>query len=65
MSPVDGNLRIVMGHGVVDQFTPDKDAPSVITVSKLEVALSERKTDFIALGDRHSTTKLGTFGAPI
>lgn len=59
LSPIDGKLRIAIGHGIVDQFTPDKDAPSVITVSKLEVALSERKADFIALGDRHSATKLG------
>jgi len=59
LPPVDGTIRIVVGHGVVDQFTPDKDAPSVITVSKLDVALSERKADFIALGDRHSATRLG------
>ena len=59
VSPVDGKIRIVMGHGVVDQFTPDKEAPSVIAVSKMNVALSERKADFIALGDRHSATRLG------
>ena len=59
LSPVDGTIRIVLGHGVVDEFTPDKDSPSVITVSKLEVALRESKADYIALGDRHSTTRLG------
>ncbi len=59
LPPVDGTMRIVVGHGVVDQFTPDKDAPSVITVSKLDVALSEDKANFIALGDRHSATRLG------
>ena len=59
LSAVDETIRIVVGHGVVDRFTPDKDAPSVITVSKLELALSERKANFIALGDRHSATSLG------
>ena len=59
LSPVDGTIRIVVGHGVADQFTPDKDAPAIITVSKLDVALSEGKANFIALGDRHSSTRLG------
>ena len=60
LTPSSGKTRIVMGHGIVDQFTPDKDAPGIISVDKLELALREGKADFIALGDRHSVTKLGS-----
>jgi len=60
LPPSSGKTRIVMGHGIVDLFTPDKDAPGIISVGKLELALSDGKADFIALGDRHSVTKLGS-----
>lgn len=52
-------VRIVAGHGMVDAFTPDKDAPAVLSVDQLEHAIHEGKASFIALGDRHSATKLG------
>jgi DNA repair exonuclease SbcCD nuclease subunit len=60
LSPSRGKTRIVMGHGIVDLFTPDKDAPGIISAGKLELALRDGKADFIALGDRHSVTKLGS-----
>lgn len=60
LSPHSGKTRIVVGHGIVDAFTPDKDAPGVLSVDMLESALREGKAGFIALGDRHSVTKLGT-----
>lgn len=59
LSPIEGTIRIVAGHGIVDLFTPDKEAPAIINVSKLEAAVNEGKASFIALGDRHSATKLG------
>ncbi len=59
LSPAVGIKRICVGHGIVDIFTPDKDAENVIAVSKLEAAISEEKVHFIALGDRHSLTKIG------
>jgi DNA repair exonuclease SbcCD nuclease subunit len=49
-----------VGHGIVDIFTPDKEAENVIAVSKLEAAISEGNVHFIALGDRHSLTKVGS-----
>ena len=59
--PPAGNIkRICVGHGIIDIFTPDKEAENVIAVSKLETAISERKVHFIALGDRHSLTKVGS-----
>ncbi|REJ87276.1 MAG: exonuclease SbcCD subunit D [Planctomycetota bacterium] len=58
----DGSTRIVMGHGIVDAFTPDKEAPAVISASALENAIQEGKAAFIALGDRHSVTRIGESG---
>ena len=60
LPPAVGIKRICVGHGIVDIFTPDKDAENVIAVSKLEAAISEGKVHFIALGDRHSLTKVGS-----
>jgi DNA repair exonuclease SbcCD nuclease subunit len=60
LPPAGSIKRICMGHGIVDIFTPDKEAENVITISKLEAAISEGKVHFIALGDRHSLTKVGS-----
>lgn len=62
LSPTKGTRRIVVGHGIVDRFTPDKDAPAVIAAGNLEKAISDGKADYIALGDRHSVTKLCASG---
>ncbi len=60
LPPAGSVKRIFAGHGVIDIFTPDKEAENVIAVSKLEAAISEGKVHFIALGDRHSLTKVGS-----
>jgi DNA repair exonuclease SbcCD nuclease subunit len=60
LHPATGMTRICMAHGGVDLFTPDRDAPGVIAVATLERALEEGKIHFVALGDRHSLTKLGS-----
>jgi len=60
LPPAGSIKRICVGHGIVDIFTPDKEAENVIAVSKLEAAISEGKVHFIALGDRHSLTKVGS-----
>ena len=59
LEPIDGITRICVAHGVVDYFTPDRDAPAVIAVELLEQAIKDCKVDFIALGDRHSLTRVG------
>ena len=59
LPPAGSIKRICVGHGIIDIFTPDKEAENVIAVSKLEAAISEGKVHFIALGDRHSLTKVG------
>lgn len=53
-------VRICMGHGAVDILTPDRDAAGVIPIATLESAIHEGKVHFVALGDRHSLTKVGT-----
>jgi DNA repair exonuclease SbcCD nuclease subunit len=59
LHPADGMTRICMAHGSVDLFTPDQDAPGLIAVTTLERAIEEGKVHFVALGDRHSLTKVG------
>src|SRR4030042_3024207 len=59
LPPAGSIKRICVGHGIIDIFTPDKEEENVIAVSKLEAAISEGKVHFIALGDRHSLTKVG------
>jgi DNA repair exonuclease SbcCD nuclease subunit len=60
LPPAGSIKRICVGHGIIDIFTPDKEAENVIAVSKLETAISEGKVHFIAFGDRHSLTKVGS-----
>ena len=60
LSPVNGITRICLGHGAVDLLTPDRESACVIAVSALERAIGEGKVHFVALGDRHSLTKVGT-----
>jgi DNA repair exonuclease SbcCD nuclease subunit len=60
LSPASGLTRICIGHGAVDLLTPEPEAAGVIAVAELERAIVEGKIHFIALGDRHSLTKVGT-----
>jgi DNA repair exonuclease SbcCD nuclease subunit len=57
--PANGATRICMGHGAVDTLTPDMESAGIISVAALERALAEGKIHFVALGDRHSLTKVG------
>ena len=61
--PPAGSIKRICvghGHGIIDIFTPDKEAENVIALSKLEAAISEGNVHFIALGDRHSLSKVGS-----
>lgn len=57
-----GVLRVVVGHGAVDQLAPDRDNPALIRVADAEKALLEGRFHYLALGDRHSLTSIGTSG---
>jgi DNA repair exonuclease SbcCD nuclease subunit len=51
--------RIILAHGIVDLFTPAKDDPGVLAAESLDQVIEDRKASFVALGDRHSCTKVG------
>ena len=59
LEPLPGVTRIVLAHGIVDLFTPKKDDPGVLTADSLERVVEDGKVSFVALGDRHSRTKIG------
>jgi DNA repair exonuclease SbcCD nuclease subunit len=60
LPPAAGVIRICAAHGALDLLTPDSDAPGIIEVAALERAIDEKKVHFVALGDRHSVTRVGT-----
>ena len=70
LDPIDsGGVRIAVGHGGVDSLAPDRLDPDLISASRLERALGEHLASYVALGDRHSVTKISDAvwysGAPI
>jgi len=58
VSPAGTMTRIVLAHGGVDVLAPDQEAAGVIPVAKVEQAISEGKLHYLALGDRHSFTRV-------
>jgi len=54
-------LRILVGHGAVDHLGEFHD-PSTIRLAAAEAAIADGKVQYIALGDRHSTTQVGGSG---
>ena len=62
LTPATEITRICLGHGAVDALAPDPAAAGVIAVAVLERAIDEEKVHYVALGDRHSLTKVGTSG---
>ena len=55
-------VRIVVGHGAVDTLSPDKSSPALISRSSLDERIDKGQVHYVALGDRHSTTEVGTSG---
>jgi DNA repair exonuclease SbcCD nuclease subunit len=53
-----GVVRVAVGHGAVDSLSPDRDNPALISLAALESA----PVHYVALGDRHSTTSVGSTG---
>ena len=56
------SLRIIVGHGAIDSMSPDPNEPKVIVLERLEERISAGLIHYVALGDRHSTTNVGTTG---
>lgn len=55
-------IRIVVGHGSVDALSPDPNDPALIGLSLMEEAIRAGSVHYFALGDRHSTTEVGSTG---
>lgn len=60
--PADGTLRILAGHGAADALSPDPTDPALIVLARAEAALAAGQIHYLALGDRHSTTSVGSSG---
>lgn len=59
LPPAPGVTRILVGHGQVDSLAPDASQPGVINQALLTQALAEGRIQYVALGDRHSLTRVG------
>ena len=62
LAPAAGLIRVAVAHGQVDTLSPDPDAPGLVDLGAAERALAESKFHYLALGDRHSVTDVGSTG---
>ncbi|OBK41987.1 DNA repair exonuclease [Mycobacterium sp. 1245111.1] len=60
--PVDGVTRVLVAHGGVDVLDPDPTKPSLIRLAGVEDALARGAIHYVALGDKHSLTDVGSTG---
>jgi DNA repair exonuclease SbcCD nuclease subunit len=51
-------FRICAAHGIVDDLSPDRENPALISRTAMETALRDEKVHFFAVGDRHSVTRI-------
>ncbi|AWV47782.1 hypothetical protein [Mycobacterium leprae] len=54
--------RVLVAHGSIDVFDPDRDKPSLIRLAGIDDALAGGAVHYVALGDRHSLTQVGSSG---
>jgi DNA repair exonuclease SbcCD nuclease subunit len=54
--------RVLVAHGGVDALDPDRDKPSLIGLAGLDDALARGALHYVALGDKHSLTRVGGSG---
>lgn len=62
LAPASNTLRVAVGHGQVDTLSPDQSRPEIIDLANAETAISTGRIHYLALGDRHSLTDVGTTG---
>jgi len=60
--PADGVTRVLVAHGGVDLLDPDPTKPSLIRLAHVEDALARGAIHYVALGDKHSLTDVGSTG---
>ena len=62
LDPATSVTRIAVAHGQVDKLSPDLSRPDIIDLAGVEQAIEDKKFHYLALGDRHSVTDIGTTG---
>ena len=62
LEPMRGGVRILAAHGAVDAIPPFRDAPDTIRLAPLEDAIERGAVHYVALGDRHSLTRVDDAG---
>ena len=55
-------IRILVAHGGVDTLDPDRDKACLIRLAMLDDALARGALHYVALGDKHSLTRVGDSG---
>lgn len=59
---IDAVARVLVAHGGVDVLDPDREKPSLIHLAALDDALTRGAVQYVALGDKHSVTTVGSSG---
>ncbi|GAA3947616.1 exonuclease SbcCD subunit D [Allohahella marinimesophila] len=62
LEPSDTALRVGVAHGQVNTLSPDATRPEIISLSAAEAAVQDGRIHYLALGDRHSVTSVGSSG---
>lgn len=62
LDPAAGVIRVAVAHGQVDALSADPSRAENIDLAGVERAIAERKFHYLALGDRHSLTEVGSSG---
>ncbi len=60
--PARADIRVLVAHGGVDVLDPDPGKPTLIGLAALEYALTRGVVHYVALGDKHSRTEVGSSG---
>lgn len=62
LEPAGDRLRIVVAHGEVDALAPMSSEATHLSLEAMRRAVADGRAHFIALGDKHSPTRLDSEG---
>ena len=62
LEPIVDTRRICVAHGMMDTLSPDLDDPALISLCSAETAIAQNQIHYLALGDRHSLSRVGDSG---